>query len=326
MKFEVRNMISGYLSESGFVKIIDDLSFELMDGEILGISGESGSGKTTLLYSIFNSLSYPGYILEGKVEIDNRDMFKMTEEELRKVRGEFISFVPQGTQNSLNPVKKIIDQFLDIIESHEREMNTEDLHRVLDIVHLGYDVLYRYPHEISGGMKQRVIIAMALLYSPKIIIMDEPTTGLDVLVQYEILKTIKEIQKKLSLSIIIVTHDISVLFQISDRVLVLYGGNIMEMGSYKALLTDAKHPYTKLLLDSIPTMSKSINKLNPIPGEPLNFSEKPKGCVFSARCPFVINECRERRPILIEEDGTKFSCIRYPDWKKEAINNARSRA
>lgn len=324
MKYEVKNLVSGYLSETGFVKIIDDLSFELNDGEILGVSGESGSGKTTLLYSIFNSLSYPGYVLGGSVEIDNRDIFAMKEEELRKVRGEYISFVPQGTQNSLNPVKKIRDQFLDIIESHERPMTTEDLHRVLDIVHLHYDVLDRYPHEISGGMKQRVIIAMALLYSPKVIIMDEPTTGLDVLVQYEILKTIKDIQKNLSLSMIIVTHDISVLFQISDRVLVLYGGNIMELGPYKALLTDAKHPYTKLLLDSIPTMSKSINKLNPIPGEPLDFLEKPKGCVFSARCPFVTNECRERRPPLMEEDGSKFSCIRYPDWREEAINNAHS--
>lgn len=318
MKFEVKNLVSGYVNERGYVKVLRNLSFTVKEGEILGVSGESGSGKTTLLFSLFKALSLPGYIKGGSVEIDGENIFEMDEEKLRRIRGEIISFVPQGSQNSLNPVKKIIGQFKDIIESHERSMGMDEIINVLNIVHLDESVLDRYPHEISGGMKQRVIIAMALLYSPKLIIMDEPTTGLDVLVQYEILKTIKEIQSRLSLSMIFVTHDIALLFQIADRVMVLYGGEIMEIGPYNKLLTNPKHPYTKLLLDSIPTMMLSIDKLNPVPGEPISFQNRPPGCVFSTRCPFVREECKVKHPDeYVIEDAT-FRCDRYPAWTTEA--------
>lgn len=320
MKFEVKNLVSGYMSENGFIRVIRNLSFDVTPGELLGISGESGSGKTTLLLSLFNALSSPGYIKSGTVEIDGENIFKMDEEKLRKIRGEKISFVPQGSQNSLNPVKKILAQFKDIIESHDISMGMNDIERVLDIVHLDSSVLYRYPHEISGGMKQRIIIAMALIYSPKIIIMDEPTTGLDVLVQYEILNTIKEIQKTLSIAIIFVTHDITLLFQIADRVMVLYSGEILEIGPYDALLYHSKHPYTRLLLDSIPTMIKSIDSLTPVPGEPPNFNSKINGCVFSTRCPFVKDECKKEQPEERVIDNTTFRCIRYPEWMDEQRN------
>lgn len=318
MKFEVKNLVSGYISEGGYIKVIQNLSFTVKDGEILGISGESGSGKTTLLFSLFKALSMPGYIKSGSVEIDGENIFEMEEEKLRKIRGEIISFVPQGSQNSLNPVKKIIGQFKDIIESHEKVMGMSEINNVLNIVHLDESILDRYPHEISGGMKQRVIIAMALLYSPKLIIMDEPTTGLDVLVQYEILKTIKEIQAKQSLSMIFVTHDIALLFQIADRVMVLYGGEIMEIGPYNQLLTKARHPYTKLLLDSIPTMTLSIEKLASVPGEPIGFTNRPPGCVFSTRCPFVRDTCKVQHPEEQVSGDSAFSCDRYPEWTTEA--------
>lgn len=313
----MKNLVSGYISDKGYIRVIRNLTFEVKEGEILGISGESGSGKTTLLYSLFNALSMPGYIKSGSVEIDGKNIFEMKDEELRKIRGEIISFVPQGSQNSLNPVKKIIGQFKDIIESHERSMGMEDIKRVLNIVHLDEEILNRYPHEISGGMKQRVIIAMALLYSPKLIIMDEPTTGLDVLVQYEILKTIKEIQKNLSLSIIFVTHDIALLFQIADRIMVLYGGDVMEIGPYNELLNNVKHPYTKLLLNSIPTMSKHLEKLDSLPGEPISFANKPPGCIFSTRCPFVKEVCKVKYPEERIVGNSTFRCERYPEWKKE---------
>jgi len=316
---EVHNINIEYRSDNNnFVHICHDINFNLKKGEILGIAGESGSGKTTLISASINALPYPGVISSGTVEYNGQNILSMESEKLRKIRGVKISVVPQGSMDSLNPVKRIKNQFYDIIDSHDEKINRSDIEEMLEMVHLDKNVLDMYPHEISGGMKQRVIIAMSLLYKPDVVVMDEPTTGLDVLVQYDILKTIKSLQKRFSISIILVTHDISLLFEIADRIMVLYGGEILELGDYDKLLKDPHHPYTKLLLDSIPSMSRSIEKLASIPGEPINFNKKPKGCVFSPRCPYVKEKCKIQHPdILVDKDGTFYRCLRYPEWRSE---------
>jgi oligopeptide/dipeptide ABC transporter ATP-binding protein len=315
---KIKDLSAGYFTEQGFVEIVANTSFSLKKGELLGIAGESGSGKTTLVSAIMNALSYPGIIKSGKVEFDHQDLLKMKDEEIRKLRGVHISYVPQGSMDSLNPVKRIIDQFWDVVDSHEVDIKRKDVEEIIKIVHLDSDVLSRYPHEISGGMKQRVILAMSLMYKPDVVVMDEPTTGLDVLVQYEILKTIKELQKEFSLSLIFITHDISLLFEIADRVMVLYGGEIMEIGPYQSLLDDAKHPYTMLLLNSIPSIKRPINRLASIPGQPISFAKKPSGCLFSPRCPFVKDQCKLESIKLLEANDVEYRCIRYPKWREES--------
>ena len=273
----VKDLTAGYLTEQGFVEIVTDTSFSLKKGELLGIAGESGSGKTTLVSAIMNALSYPGMIKSGTVEFEQHDLLKMKDEEIRKLRGVHISFVPQGSMDSLNPVKRIIDQFWDIVDSHEVDVKRKDVEEIINMVHLDNEVLFRYPHEISGGMKQRVILAMSLMYKPDIVVMDEPTTGLDVLVQYDILKTVKELQKEFSLSLIFITHDISLLFEIADRVMVLYGGEIMEIGPYQNLLDDAKHPYTMLLRNE--DKGSLIDELSQV-AKVLEFNIEPKNDIY----------------------------------------------
>ncbi|AAT44035.1 ABC transporter ATP-binding protein [Picrophilus oshimae] len=317
---EVKNLNAGYMSEGGYIRVVNDVSFEIKVGEILGIAGESGSGKTTLVSAIYNSLTYPGIIESGTVLFGGKEILKMSREELRQIRGVDITYVPQGSMDSLNPVKTIENQFNDLFISHGGNITREYVINLLNSVGLSESVLSKYPHEISGGMKQRVIIAMALLYRPKLVVMDEPTTGLDVLVQYEILKMIKNMQKNLNLSIIIITHDISLLFQIADRIMVLYGGEILEFGNYKDLLSNPKHPYTKLLLDSIPSILRPVDKLATIPGEPMNFISRPEGCVFYPRCPFSKETCSRIHPELYIVDNVEYRCLRFPEWAKE-VNN-----
>ncbi len=311
----INKLNAGYLTNDGYIQIVNNVSFAVNKGEMLGIAGESGSGKTTLVSAILNALKYPGAINSGSVNFNGEDILKMSKEKLRTIRGIKISYVPQGSMDSLNPVKKIRDQFYDIIFSHDINISKNKLDSVLNIVNLESNVLDLYPHQISGGMKQRVIIAMSLLYNPDLIVMDEPTTGLDVLVQYEIVKTIKDIQNRLNLSIIFITHDIALLFEIADRIMVFYGGEILELGNYNLILSDPKHPYTKLLLGSIPTITKSVDKLYSIPGKPIDFIKRPVGCVFSPRCSYANEECFVKHPDLRELDGIYFRCLRYPEWK-----------
>lgn len=314
---EVKNISAGYITNAGYNEIIKNVSFEVERGEMVGIAGESGAGKTTLISVIYNSLFYPGHIANGEVLLNNRNIVEISGESLRKMRGKEIAYAPQGSMDSLNPVKKIWDQFRDLISSHGGHVKKDQVIALLSSVGIDESALDRYPHELSGGMKQRVVIAMALTYNPSLVILDEPTTGLDVMVQYDILNMIKKLQNTSNAAFIIVTHDIALLFQVAKKIFVLYAGKMMEYGDYKQLLNHPRHPYTRLLLESIPSISRPVEKLYSMKGEPPSAEQKLMGCVFSSRCPFAKEQCSKEVPEVIESDGVKYSCLRYPDWVEE---------
>lgn len=314
---EVKNLFAGYFTETGYSEIIKNVSFEVEKGEMIGIAGESGAGKTTLISAIYNSLIYPGNIESGTVFINGTNILEISGEKLRKMRGRDFSYAPQGSMDSLNPVKKIGDQFRDLIQSHGNNTTLEQVVSMLSSVGIEEKSLDRYPHELSGGMKQRIVIAMALILGPSLVILDEPTTGLDVLVQFDILTMIKKLQSHFDAAFILVTHDIALLFQIAEKILVIYAGKVMEYGKYEKLLRTPKHPYTRLLLESIPSISRPVEKLYSMEGEPISADQKIVGCVFASRCPFVRDECKTESPELVEDEGVKYACIRYPDWQKE---------
>lgn len=296
---------------------------EIREGRITGIVGESGSGKTTLAQAIVNFVNPPMVVLSGDIIIDGKyNILKMGTEEVNQIRGKLIAYVPQAAQNSLNPIRKVKESIADILKGHGIDYNSylPEIYRTLEEVGLGQDkqVLDMYPFQLSGGMRQRVIIAIALLMDPKIVIMDEPTTGLDVVVQHEILKLIKRLKEEKGLTVVFITHDMAMLFQIADDIVVLYGGQILEIGNYKTLLEDAHHPYTYLLLKSIPTIRNIKGKLARIPGDFGGFINYPRGCVFASRCPFSKEICKLKPPEMKEDNGDKYRCYRYPEWKKEA--------
>ena len=315
---QIENLTVGYHSENGFSKIIADLSLCVENGIILGIAGESGSGKSTLAQAIYNSLKYPGEIVSGEVRFYGSDLLKMGKQELQRIRGTEISFIPQAAMNALNPVKRIRYQFYDFCMAHNISLKDVDsrINETLKMVRLDEKILDSFPHELSGGMKQRTVIAISLLLEPKLVILDEPTTGLDVLVEHEILKDLKTIQKSRNFTMIFITHDLSILYEISDKVALMYAGEIVELGIRGEMLNEPRHPYNFLLLKNVPRIGqKGISKLRLI-GNPGNYSESYPGCQFYTRCPFSEHKCSEMHPELKSSgDNHLYRCIRYPEWK-----------
>lgn len=319
----IKNLKAGYLSENyGLIRVLRDVYLDIPGNKITGIAGESGSGKSTLATIMMGFINPPLIVEDGEIILNDRyNVLNMSQDELNKIRGRVISYVPQAAQNSLNPIRKVKETFMDILKAKGLDYyaNLDMIYKTLDDVGL-YDrqILDMYPFQLSGGMKQRVIIAISLLLNPEIVIMDEPTTGLDVIVQHEILKLIKKLQKQRNITLVIISHDIAMLFQIVDYLVVMYGGQIVEYGKYNTLLEGAYHPYTYLLLNSIPTVRSRGKKLPRIPGDFEGFIRYPKGCVFSSRCPFATQTCREVPPETIKYDSLGYyKCHRYPDWKKE---------
>lgn len=318
---EVRNLSAGYHWEGGFNPVVRDLNLKIKRNIIFGIAGESGSGKSTLAASLFRSLKYPGEVTEGEILLDGVDILKLRKGELRRLRATRYSYIPQAAMNSLNPVKRIEDQFEDILSAHDLDIQANK-NRILDslrMVRLDESVLSRYPHELSGGMRQRTVISMALLLNPEVVILDEPTTGLDVLVEHDMLKDLKSIQKKLNLTMIFITHDLSILFQLADEIAIMYGGEVMEVGHYSKLLESPANPYTYLLLESIPRIGVRKNSYARMKAGQVNFSKRVPGCQFSSRCPYSTSSCESDHPKLVKVDGAEQynRCLRFPDWKSE---------
>ncbi len=310
----VQDLHTSFFTDSGEVCAVNGVSFNLDPGEILGIVGESGSGKSVTAYSIMQILAETGKIVGGKVLYKGEEISKWSEKQMREFRGKCCSIIFQDPMTSLNPVFTIGNQLCEAIKLHTGKKGKEAVQRATELIELvGINEpakrLKQYPFELSGGMRQRVMIAMALACEPDILIADEPTTALDVTIQAQILELIQDLQKKLGMAVILVTHDLGVIADLCDNIVVMYGGKICERGTAREIFYNPKHEYTKGLLRSIPNVNNMKKKLVPISGTPINMLNLPKGCSFCARCDAAMKICLTEQPeeIWINENH-KASC------------------
>jgi peptide/nickel transport system ATP-binding protein len=301
---QVRNLRIHYETPKGAVQAVAGVSFDLYEGETLGLVGESGCGKSTTAYGILQLINPPGHIVEGSsIILDNQDLLQLSEKEFRKLRWESLSLIPQGAMNALNPTMKISGQIADVIETHEGRQNKGKLkERILELfktVGLPARIYEMYPHELSGGMKQRVCIAMAIALNPSVVIADEATSALDVVVQRVVAQTMLKVKEMLGVSMIMIGHDMGLMAQMVDRIAVMYAGNIVEIAPVRNLFKNPMHPYSQILIDSIPSLKerKPLKITEGITHDPRN---PPPGCIFRLRCPFVMERCRSEKPLLRE--------------------------
>jgi oligopeptide/dipeptide ABC transporter ATP-binding protein len=326
---ELNKLSINYKMREGTVHAVDSIDLTVEEGEILGVVGESGCGKTTTIKSILGLLDSNGVISEGTIEYKNRDISEMTESQLRsEIRWKEIAMIAQSAMASLDPVYTIGSQFVEVIRTHTDKSKSEAREKtkqLLSSVDIEPNRIKDYPHELSGGQRQRVVIALSLALEPSLIIADEPTTGLDVIVQDQILELIKDIQEDFDCSIILVTHDMSVVAEVADRVAVMYGGRLMEIGPVSEVMNDSSHPYTIGLKNSFPTLERGANMadLITIPGNPPNLSSPPSGCRFQQRCPYSTETCINVEPQSHElEVGHRIKC-HYPDDVEEMQTEGR---
>ena len=314
---KVENLKINFFTRKGIVYAVDDISFTLKKGETLGLVGESGCGKTTTVLGLMKMVPTPGEITGGRILIDGKDIIPLSENEMRqKVRWEKISMVFQGAMNCLTPVYTIEKQMMETIQEHkniERLQAKKCIINYLNLVGLPEDTIRRYPHELSGGMKQRIVIATALFLEPKIVICDEPTTALDVVVQAQIINLIKRLKKKLGLSVIFITHDLATEAEVADRLLVMYAGKLVEIGTNEQIYgkQGLRHPYTEKLLKASPRLHEKVEELSFIPGTPPDLVDPPSGCRFHPRCSEAMERCKKDEPPLIEvEPEHRIACWR----------------
>ena len=315
---KVRNLKTYFYTEEGVVPAVDGLDFDLMPDETLAIVGESGCGKSVTSLSILQIVATPpGKIIDGEILFKGEDLLKKNEKEMRKIRGNHISMIFQEPLTSLNPVFTIGYQICDILHLHQGMKKAEAREKALEMlkkvkIPSAEAVLDEYPHQLSGGMRQRVMIAMALACNPDILIADEPTTALDVTIQAQIMHLLKDLQKENHTSIILITHDLGVVAQIAKRVMVMYAGLAVEYADVKSIFADPLHPYTSGLLKSIPSPTDKKDTLFSIKGSIPRPKDYPAGCRFSPRCPYCMDICSEKAPPLVSlEDGRKVRCWKY---------------
>ncbi len=313
----VKNLKMYYKTKLGYVKAVDGISFDLGEGESLGIVGESGCGKTSVSMTILRLLPENAEFMGGQIIFNDGsgdvDLTKLPEDEMRKYRWKGISMIFQAAMNSLNPVYRVGDQIIEAMLNHFPDMSVDDARKrvaeLFELVGLDPKRMDQYPHQYSGGMKQRAIIAMALSCNPRIIIADEPTTALDVIVQDKILKEMKKIQKKLNMAMIYISHDIAVIAEVSDKIAVMYAGKFVEFSDSVTIFKRPSHPYTYGLMHAFPSVVGPKTELTTIPGEPPNLLNPPKGCRFAPRCPLATEKCREEEPEYREiEPGHWVAC------------------
>ena len=328
---QVDHLRASFFTHVGEVQAVRDGSFSLKKGEILGLVGESGSGKSVTCMSVMKLLSHPGRITGGAVHFRGRDLVPLGEREMQQVRGNEISMGFQDPMTSLNPVYTVGSQMVEVIRQHrplDRRQAKEAAIKMLSLVGIPSpeERFHNYPHEFSGGMRQRALIAMALSCDPGLLIADEPTTALDVTIQAQVLELIGEVRERLGTSIILITHDLGVIAESCERVIVMYGGMIMEQAPVEKIFFDPRNPYTLGLLQSVPDPTKETReRLQPIPGSPPDLLNPPRGCPFSGRCRFAMHICEQRLPPLYEvEEGHQSRCWlldeaapRVPEIRKE---------
>lgn len=323
---EIKNLKTSFMTGNGEVQAVRGISFRVGRGEILGIVGESGSGKSVTSMSILRLLADTAVIKEGEILFDGNDLTKISKKEMQKIRGEHISMIFQDPMSSLNPLIPVGKQVAEMIREHHREISKEQAkEQVLELFRRVRipepEKRYQcYPHEFSGGMRQRVMIAMALANKPKLLIADEPTTALDVTIQDQILKQLRSLQKESQTSIMFITHDLGVVAELCERVIVMYGGLIMEEAPIDDIFENPKHPYTLGLLASIPGLDKDKSqRLSPIPGSPPDMTNPPKGCPFAPRCRYARRICAQECPeyVQIDENHRSMCWLLQPDAPEE---------
>lgn len=300
----IENLKAYYFVSNGVVKAVDSVSFVLHEGESLGIAGESACGKSTLGLSMMRMLQPPGKIVDGKIILHGTDVLAMSEKEFtKKIRWKRMSMVFQGAMNALDPVYSVKDQLKEALMHHgfPQEKMEERMKEAVKQVGLDPSVINRYPHELSGGMKQRIVIAMALLLRPEFVIADEPTTALDVLVQAQIINLLKQLKKE-GMTIMLITHDLSIISEIADKVGIMYAGEIIEFGSAEQVYREPKHPYTQALIAAIPRL-RGDKKIMYVKGNPPNLLNPLKGCRFYDRCPQAMDVCKQDPPLIKIKDG-----------------------
>ncbi len=314
---EINNLHIHYVTDDGTALAVNGIDISLKPGETIGLVGETGAGKTTTALGIMRLVpDPPGKIINGEILFQNEDLVKKQERELRKIRGNKISMIFQDPMTSLNPVFTVGRQIAESVSLHQGMSYNQGINRakeMLELVEIPPERVHDYPHEFSGGMKQRVLIAMALASDPALLIADEPTTALDVTIQAQVLEIMKELKKKVDTSMIMISHDLGVVAEVSDKVGVMYAGRIIELGSLKQIFQNPKHPYTNGLFGSIPNIiERESTRLNPIKGLMPDAMELPEGCAFHPRCPDVMEKCSQAEPDNIEiENGHFVQCYKY---------------
>jgi len=314
---QLDNLTTNYKTLRGWVRAAEGVNFELEKGKALGLVGESGCGKTTVALSILKILPAGGRIRSGKILFDGKDLVPLSDNEMRKIRWKGISIVFQGSMNALNPVFKIGSQIVEAIRLHEPDVSKSDAYRraeaLLEMVGVEPSRVNNYPHEFSGGMRQRALIAMALAANPKVLVADEPGTALDVIVQAQVLQLMRSLKEKLGLSMLMISHDLSIVAEVCERVAIMYAGHVVEYGDIETIFKEPLHPYTQGLLGAFPSIGEKRKKLLSIPGQPPDLLNPPKGCRFNPRCPYAMDVCKEKDPQLerVGSGDHYVSCFLY---------------
>jgi peptide/nickel transport system ATP-binding protein len=316
LTLDVQELTTYYTTLRGPVKAVEGVSFNINKGEALGLAGESGCGKTTVALSVLRILPSAGKIIKGKIIFNGRDIVPLSENEIRKdLRWKGISIVFQGAMNAFNPVYRIGDQIVEAIVTHESEVSKSEAEertsKLLEMVGIDPARASNYPYEFSGGMRQRALIAMALACNPALLIADEPGTALDVIVQAQVLKLLRELKLKLNLAMILITHDLSIIAETCEKTAIMYAGKIVEYGSVVSIFKEPLHPYTQGLLGAFPSIRAARTRMTSIPGSPPDLLDPPLGCRFHPRCPYAMDICKKKEPELLQvggKDGHLVAC------------------
>jgi peptide/nickel transport system ATP-binding protein len=309
---DVEQLFVQYPMARGAVNAVSDVTLELREGETIGLVGESGCGKSTLGLSLLRILPPPGRIVSGHIVYRDTDIIAAKEADLQKIRGREISMIFQDPSATLNPLMRVRDHFTEFFSEHEPNMSKEDVvsksKDLLAQLGIPSERLDDYPHQLSGGMKQRVCIGLAIALNPRILIADEPTTALDVLVEAQILELLKRLKNDLNLTLMLITHNMGVVAESADRIAVMYAGKVAEIGDTASVFKEPLHPYAEALLQSVPNLKKRNHIVKSIPGSPPDLADPPVGCLFHPRCPRVFDKCRTKHPPLISLNGRQVSC------------------
>lgn len=302
-----------YYRERETIKAVNNINLSISNGESIGIVGETGAGKTTLALSIMGLLpKETGKVANGSIYYNGKDLVTASEENIRKIRGNDISMIFQDPMTSLNPILTVADQIAEVIEEHEKVSKRESLEKagdMLELVGIPRGRMNEYPHQFSGGMKQRVIIAIALACAPQLLLADEPTTALDVTIQAQILAMIRDLRERMNMSLILISHDLGVVAQVCDKIAIMYAGGIVEFGDIKEIFKSPYHPYTRGLFDAIPNLKKNVRRLKSIQGLTPNPANLPLGCPFEERCSLAFDKCKEKMPQMVGSESHKVACF-----------------